>query len=299
MGVMVAAMIAAVVIVQSRLSRREPVEDEEPVDDKVFVELGFEPEEEPETVSPEPVGDSVEFDLEPIEPDYEAVEELPSLEHDEVFYDSSFESSDPVIIETSPVIVEEPEPVREEEPVKSMFEASYEPSEPVVIEAPEVIIIKEPEMAESATEEGPLFERSYQESEPVVIETERFILEPEEVIELTQVEEPEPVEEPETDEEQVVEEPEVVEESTLPEVEPEPLVEDAPEVTEEPEVVEEIEAPKPRKRRKMRKPIIDESDPEINLDMGVKKCPHCNSEVPDTIYCISCGKSLDPESVET
>jgi len=288
MGVMVAAMIIAVVIVQARLSKGRPEEVEEPIEDKVYVELGFEPEEEPETVLPEPVDDSVEFDLETLEP----VDELPSLEHNEVFYDTSFEASETVFIETPPVIVEEPEPVQEEETVKPLFEASFEPSEPVIIEAPEVIIIEEPEMAEPETEKGPMFEISYQESEPVVIETERLVLEQEEVIELT------PVEETEPEEEQVDEEPEVVEESTSPGVEPEPLVEDTAEIAEEPEVVEEIETPNPRKRRKMRKPIIDESDPSINLDMGVKKCPHCASEVPDTIYCISCGKSLDPESVE-
>ena len=266
MGVVVVAMILAVVIAQSRLSKEEPQEVEEPVDDKIYVELGFEPEEETETVSPE-LDDSAEFNLEPIEP----VEELPQLEPEEVLFEESFEASEPVIIEAPKMTIEEPEPVRVEEPVKPMFEASYEPSEPVVIEAPEMVVIEEPETVEFETEKSPMFEIPYQESEPVVIETERMILEPEETTESMpeEVVEPAPVEETEPDEEQVVEE------APLPEV-------------------EAIEAPKPRKNRKMRKPIIDESDPSINLDIGVKSCPHCGSEVPDTVYCINCGKSLDP-----
>lgn len=296
MGAMVAAMLLAVMIVQSRLSNGTPGEVEEPVDDKIYVELGFEPEEESETVSPEPVNDSVEFNLDSIEPAHEPVEEQTSLEHEEVFYDSSFEASEPVIIETPNIIIEEPEQVQVEEPIKPMFEASYEPSEPVVIEAPEMVVIEEPETVEVSAEEGPMFEISYEESMPVVIETESMILEPEETPESTpeEVVDHELVEElePETsDEPPELEEEQVVEEAPLPEEEPsepEQLIEETP------EVVEAIEAPKPKKRRKMRKPIIDESDPDINLDMGVKSCPHCGSEVPDTIYCINCGKSLDP-----
>ncbi len=270
MGVVVVAMILAMVIVQSRLSKEEPQEVEEPVDDKIYVELGFEPEEETETVSPE-LDDSVEFNLEPIEPAYESVEELPQLEPEEVLFEESLEASKSVIIEAPKMAIEEPEPVRVEEPVKPMFEASYEPSEPVVIEAPEMVVIEEPETVEFETEKGPMFEIPYQESEPVVIETERMILEPEETTESRpeEVVEPAPVEEPEPEEEHVVEE------APLPEV-------------------EAIEAPKPRKNRKKRKPIIDESDPSINLDIGVKSCPNWGSEVPDTTYCINCGKTLDP-----
>jgi hypothetical protein len=280
MGVMVAAMILAVMIVQSRLSKGRPAEAEEPVDDKVYVELGFETEEAPEEVPPEPVDDSVEFDLALIEPAYEAVDDLPKLEPEEVFFGESFETSEPVVIETPMIIMEEPV----DEPGKPLFEASYEPAEPVVIEAPEMVVIEEPKIVEFETEEGPMFEIEYQESEPVVIETERMILEPEEDVEPAPVEESEVLDEvPEPEEEQVVEETEVIEEPSIPEVEPA-----------EPETPEVIETPKPRKRRRLRKPIIDESAPDINLDMGIKSCPHCSSEVPDTIYCINCGKSLDP-----
>ncbi len=283
MGVMVAAMILAVMIVQYRLSKGRPAETEEPVDEKVYVELGFEPEEETEEVPPEPVDDSVEFDLAPIEPAYEAVDDPPKIEPEEVFFGESFEASEPVVIETPMIIMEEPEPI--DEPVKPLFEASYEPAEPVVIEASEMVVIEEPKTVEFETEKGPMFEVSYQESEPVVIETERMILEPEEDVEPAPVEEPEvPDEAPEPEEEPVVEEIEVIEEEPV----------ETPEIAEEPEAVEVAESPEPVKRRRLRKPIIDESDPDINLDMGVKSCPHCGSEVPDTIYCINCGKSLDP-----
>jgi len=282
MGVMVAAMILAVMIVQSRLSKGRSAEAEELVEDKVYIELGFEPEEEPKEVTPEPVDDSVEFDLAPIESAYEAVEDLPQLEPEEVFFGESFEASEPVVIETPMIFMEESEPG--EEPRKPLFEASYDPEEPVVIETPEMVVIEEPKTVEFETEEGPMFEISYQESEQVVIETERMILEPEEDVEPTPVEEPEVLDEvPEPEEEQIVEETKVIEEPPIPEVEPA-----------EPETPEVIEASKPRKRRRLRKPIIDESDPDINLDMGIKSCPHCGSEVPDTIYCINCGKSLDP-----
>ena len=314
MGVVVVAMLIAVVIVQSRLSRSKPEVIEEPEEEKIYVELGFEPVKVLETVILEPANEStVEFDLEPIEPAYELVEDLTSLEPEEGF----IEASEPVIIETPKIIVEEPEPEPEPEPemepVKPMFEASYEPSEPVVIESPEMVVIEEPETVEFDTDrEGPLFDVSYEESKPVVIETESMILDPEEVVEsepevdmeFAPEEDPEP--EPEMpeeipDPEEVVEsEPEVVEEVPVPEIEEEPsepelLVHETIEVAEEPErVEEENEAPELRQLRRERKPIIDESDPDINMDMGVKSCPHCGSEVPDTIYCINCGKSLDP-----
>jgi hypothetical protein len=45
--------------------------------------------------------------------------------------------------------------------------------------------------------------------------------------------------------------------------------------------------------RRERKPVIDESDPDLKIDLGVETCPHCGSKVPNTIYCIYCGKSLD------
>jgi len=313
-------MLLAVVLVQSRLSKSKPEVIEEPEEEKIYVELGFEPEDELETDIPEPAMEStVEFDLEPIEPAYEPFEEQPSLEHEEVFMDTSFEASEPVIIETPQVIIEEtepePEPMPEEEPAKPMFEASYEPSEPVVIESPEMVVIEEPKTVEFDTDrEGPLFDVSYEESKPVVIETESMILEPEKVgesepevdMDLAPMEdpEPEPEETPEPEEEQVteaVEELEVVEEFPVPEIEeelsdPEPLIEKTTEVVEEPEIIEEAEkVPEPRQLRKERKPIIDESDPDINMDMGIKSCPHCGSEVPDTIYCINCGKTLDPQ----
>ena len=315
MGVVVAALLLTVVIVQSRLSRSKPEVIEEPEEEKIFVELGFEPEEVLETEILEPANESTgEFEQDPIESAYEPFEELPSLEPEKVF----IEASESVIIETPKMIVEdhepEPEPEPEEEPIKPMFEARYEPSEPVVIESPEMVVIEEPETVEFDTDrEGPLFDVSYEESKPVVIETDSMILKPEEVVEsepevdmeLAPVEDPEPKpdvteETPEPEEEHVLEpvdEPEVVEEIPEPEIveeplEPEPLIEEIKEVSDEPEI---FEVSQPRQLRSERKPIIDESDPDINMDIGIKSCPHCDSEVPDTIYCINCGKSLDPE----
>jgi hypothetical protein len=48
---------------------------------------------------------------------------------------------------------------------------------------------------------------------------------------------------------------------------------------------------------RIRKPVIDESDPTLKIDLGVEICPHCGSNVPDTIYCIYCGKALDPDNI--
>ena len=46
---------------------------------------------------------------------------------------------------------------------------------------------------------------------------------------------------------------------------------------------------------RVRRPVIDESDPDLKIDLGVETCPHCGSRVPNTIYCIYCGKSLEIE----
>ena len=184
MGVVVAAMLMAVVLVQSRLSGSKPKVIEEPEEEKIYVEMGFEPEDELETDIPEPAMEStVEFDLESLEPAIELEEDLTTLEPEEVF----IEAPEPVIIETPMIIVEdpepEPEPEPEMEPMKPIFEASYEPSEPVVIESPEMVVIEVPKTVELATDkEAPLFDVLYEESKPVVIETESMILEPHEVV---------------------------------------------------------------------------------------------------------------------
>jgi hypothetical protein len=62
------------------------------------------------------------------------------------------------------------------------------------------------------------------------------------------------------------------------------------------EVVEkETEILEPPPSRRVRRPVIDESDPDLKIDLGVETCPHCGSKVPNTIYCIYCGKSLEIE----
>ena len=76
-----------------------------------------------------------------------------------------------------------------------------------------------------------------------------------------------------------------------------PAVVIEPDTEEEPEeLILPEETLETRSRNRIRKPIIDESDPEINMSLGVEKCPHCGSKVPNTIYCINCGKALDPEN---
>jgi len=62
--------------------------------------------------------------------------------------------------------------------------------------------------------------------------------------------------------------------------------------------VETVEITETEYRRRIRKPVIDENDENIKVDLGIETCPHCGSKVPDTIYCINCGKPLNPEKVE-
>jgi hypothetical protein len=62
--------------------------------------------------------------------------------------------------------------------------------------------------------------------------------------------------------------------------------------------VEPVEITETEYRRRIRKPVIDENDENIKVDLGIETCPHCGSKVPDTIYCINCGKPLNPEKVE-
>jgi hypothetical protein len=62
------------------------------------------------------------------------------------------------------------------------------------------------------------------------------------------------------------------------------------------EVVDKVPGKyEPTLGRRVRRPVIDESDPDLKIDLGVETCPHCGSKVPNTIYCIYCGKSLEIE----
>lgn len=261
LGFMVLVMFVAVAITQSVISRKKDMVIEEPEEEKVFVELGFESEDEQDVAPEEPVQDTVDLD---VEPTYDSwVEEKP-METGEVF----FEASEPVTIEAQ-------EAVRDEPQMRPMFEASYESSGPVVIETPDLIIIDDYEIV-SEPEEN-LVNDQAQETELTVVETEELVMEPEEVVE--------------TVAETVVEPLVEIEEPV-----PDDMLElEAPPVNEPQEVSSEtIDAtPMPRQLRNERKPIIDESDPDLNMDMGVKTCSHCDSEVPNTIYCINCGKSLE------
>lgn len=119
---------------------------------------------------------------------------------------------------------------------------------------------------------------------------------------------PEPVEEedPIEEEKPPQQEEEETEIDDIPEIELPPLEPDDPETI--PEEIEPEPEPEPEaepvvpvvegntKSRRLRKPVIDESDPDLKVDLGVETCPNCGAKVPDTIYCILCGKPLDPEN---
>ncbi|MFW6109041.1 MAG: zinc ribbon domain-containing protein [archaeon] len=133
----------------------------------------------------------------------------------------------------------------------------------------------------------------------------------EEVVEITPVEKI--IVEPESKEKETLttetnEEVVITPNETFYELEPkdETHHEEEPEKTDIPEVekpLPEIEDPeeeqgvtKEKPKRRIRKPVIDESDPDLKIDLGVETCPHCGSKVPNTIYCINCGGALDPEN---
>lgn len=83
-------------------------------------------------------------------------------------------------------------------------------------------------------------------------------------------------------------------EQKLPEEDLEPEIEEP----ESEPVIPMVETLEMRARKRIRKPIIDENDENIKIDLGVETCPHCGSKVPDTIYCINCGKALNKNHVE-
>ena len=329
MGVLLMGMVLAAILVQSRMSQRDEEEAEPVEEEKIYVDLGFEESEE------EPASDETEVGSEPgsieldepketfydveYEPEAALVLDSHEVNIDEVTPISmvSYEASEPVVIDSPDAIIEPAEPA-------PLFEATYEASEPVVIETPQIVFDEAEESSEDEYEEAPMFDVQYEESPPVVIETDSFIFEeeapevekvleapPEEIELVPEIEEPleEAVVEPEEitieeEPEEIAADPEVEEvleeQPVVPEQEKE--VEETPEpIPEEPELVEdpviEEEHIIDSVGGKERKPIRDENDPEVNMDMGVKTCINCSSEVPDTRYCIYCGKPID-EKVE-
>ena len=296
MGVIAIVLILMAVMVGSRVKRPPKiVEEEEPKSEKILVERGFENHKQEEPTEPEP---------EP-EPDYSAYMPSEPPEYEEPPIEEP--------IEPEPDYSEYIEPEHEEPPIEETVELEPTQEEPKPI--PDEPVFEEPPPDESVeiTPIEPIFmETDYQpESEQPDIYGSPSIDEPNDDVIITPNQtfydpiieepsvEPEPIEEPpETSEPEPLD----VTEIEPPVIETEPhiqaLEETEPDTEEEPEeLTPPEETLETRSRTRIRKPIIDESDPEINVDLGVETCPHCGSKVPNTIYCINCGKALDPNNI--
>lgn len=285
MGVVAIIMILMAVMVGSRAKKPTKIVEEEPKSEKILVEKGFEHKNREESVEPEP---------EP-EPDYSDYMKPETPEIEEPPIEETVEIEPVTVIEEEP-IPEEPEPIPEEPVFK---EPEPLPDESVEITPIEPIIIEteyEPEPEHPDIYGSPSLEEP---DDDVIITPNQTFYDP--VNEEPSVEpEPEPIEEetPETVEPEIQD----IQEIELPEIETESQdqvpEEIEPDTEEEPEeLLLPEETLETRSRTRIRKPIIDESDPEINMDLGVETCPHCGSKVPNTIYCINCGKALDPNNL--
>jgi len=286
----------------------EKVEEEEKVE-KILVEKGFEGKRL------EPIGESVEEDDEPI---YEPVVEQ---QEEESIYE-------PVpVVEEKPeeIVYKEPEPIIEDAYEEKLDEYSEPETELVIDENIEITPIelnvleteyKEPDYGiinDDVREELDEEESESEYVEPVLYEAPD-VSEPDESVVITPNQTfYDPMPEVEPKETHMIEEPlmleeEIPEPEEIPEIDLPPLEPDEPTpVLEEIEPdVEEDPAPEPviipqqarKPRSRIRKPVIDESDPNLRVDLGVNTCPHCGSNVPDTLYCIYCGKPLNPNNVD-
>jgi hypothetical protein len=280
---MLLALILSATVVQARLSRSRIPKEKPPEVEKVFVELGFEGEnDKPEVSQPEKTEDEVPND------------EFDSEESIETFYDIEYEPN-----ESSPNArahdqkPDSVERVNETQP-PPLFEVSYEATKQEGFDSPLIVIENEDETDHSLPETDPMFTVHYEESDPVVIETDSIILETEEDADnLSQIPKKErdplsiynevsnPILEVESDESEYEHE-----------NREETLAEDATHgVVEVDLLIDESE-------KNLRKPFRNESDPDVNTSMGVKTCINCGSEVPDTTYCIYCGKSIEVKETE-
>jgi len=318
MGFIAIVMILMAVIMGSRVKKPPKAQEEQKTSqpEKILVERGFENHKE-EQVEPEPEPEADYSDYMPPE----------TTEYTEPSIEETVE------IEPTPIIEDEPitEPEIIQEPPEPDYSA-YMPPEKPQYEAPSIEEPAKPEQileeTETAQEEPEYLETEPQtpdESveitpiEPIIIdvpedEPEREIPD---IYGSPSIEEPDMdvvitpnqtfydpvIEKPSIEPEPEILEPEleteVIPEIELPAIETEPTEQVPEEIAseEEPELIETpVETLEERSRKRIRKPIIDESDPDINIDLGVETCPHCGSKVPNTIYCINCGKALDPEN---
>lgn len=259
MGFVSILMIIMTVIMSARIRKPKPVETVEEIPEKVYVEKGFERQEDAgeEETSPDYI------EQEPVE---EGNIEDYSVEVEPIDYTVEIEpvaSAQRVSLETEPV-----------EPVPSDEDVVITPTEPIIIE----------EASEQIEE--PIAENT--PDKDVVITPNETFYDPE----------PEETEEPTDEEEAEIED---IPEIELPPLEPEETKSIPEEIEPEPESAPEAESvvyvvEGKKQSRRLRKPVIDESDPDLKVDLGVITCPNCGAKVPDTIYCILCGKPLDPEN---
>ncbi len=300
MGFVALVMIVMAVMMGSRPRKSvKKVVEEEPKPEKILVEKGFE-----RTIKEEPIEPEEEYDYTPVyiekpatpvmdEPPTEEIEEEPTPEPEPII-----EEPEPVLVKPEPVIIE---PIPDESFIEPEPDETVEitPVEPMIFDTIEIEEKTKPDIMGSPSISEP--------DEEVAITPNQTFYDPI-IIEPVETRAPTLEESPSLDEEEEPIEPEH-EIEDIPEIELPPLEPEEPEAVPEeiePEVEEEPE-PEPvvpvmreklKSTRRVRKPIIDESDPDLKIDLGVEKCPHCGSKVPATIYCINCGKPLDPERAE-
>ncbi len=286
MGVVALLLIIMAVMVGSRVPKKQPEKHVEEKPEKIFVEKGFEnnAKEKPAYLTEEE--EYIATFIDPKEPEPEEstiiLEPEPSIEPEE--------PPEETMVETEP----EPESTPEES-------VEITPIEPIIVETTEepeaqpAIITTEPIIIEPTETEymAPTLEGSPSIPE---LEEDNVVITPNETFyDPTPEETPQPIGEPPELEEEIEDIPEI-ELSPLEEESTEPAPDEIEPDIEEPPEPEPIIQEKPIRAsmRRIRKPVIDESDPDLKIDLGVETCPHCGSKVPDTIYCIYCGKPLDP-----
>ena len=260
MGFLALLMILMALLVSLRARKPKPIETIEEKPERVYVEKGFEKQVDlEEEQKDEDENNTTYIESEPI-----TIDETESRDSEPI--ETPPPNEDVVITPTEPIIIEE----ASKEPLEPNAERTLD--EDLVITPVETIIIEpEPETG-SITESEPY--------EDVIITPNATIYNPkqEEIEEATDEEDQNPLEKEEVNIEDI------------PKVELSPL---EPKTEAEP-VISILEGN--TESRRLRKPVIDESDPELKVDLGVKTCLNCGATVPDTIYCILCGKQLDPDN---
>jgi hypothetical protein len=296
MGFMVLVMIVLAILVSIRA--RKPVAQkimEESKSEKIFVEKGFE-----DNIKEDYIEKYKEEEYTPV------LDELPVTQTEELGVKIEYtpvEIDEPLVQEMkkSPSEVIETEQIQESEPIlkESTFEEpDYTPPEETIeIITVEPIILEASEIEESAKPDIDDSPRIPEYNEDVIITPNLTFYEPI-IEEPTETKIPSIDNSPalmdETPDEEEINDIKDIELSPLESDESEQILEEIKsEIMEEPEL-EPVVVVSERPSRRIRKPVIDESDPDLQIDLGVETCPHCRSMVPATIYCINCGKALDP-----